>query len=220
MYLSNAWNDGASAYENCWLIQWEENSFPNFWIRNLAEKIWSIFKSYTNSSLTYNIPLPPLFQILGIGPEHESSTPIEGEGSCPRNLFGVSRPGCTLSGERWFEIDGTGPGGGEQFGTPESVVFRCGRCPRVPSDEEWLILAVSSVRYVQRISQWVQKEEQVHTKSVRRETLNIGSKLEGVLREMNVFSANIGSGRTKPEANRPFLKSGYTKKNDAHWIEL
>lgn len=111
-------------------------------------------------------------QVLGIGPEHESAAAIKGEGSGPCNLSGVSGPRCGLPGERRFEIDGVGSGSGEQFCATESVVFWCGRRPRVSPDEEWLIFAVPSVRHVQRVPQWVQEEGQIHPESFRRETLD------------------------------------------------
>lgn len=91
------------------------------------------------------------FQILGVGPEHEGPAPVEGEGGRARNISGVSRRGCGLSGERGLQVDGAGPAGGQQWVATKSVVLRRGRRPRVPPDEEWLLLAVPSVGFENKI---------------------------------------------------------------------
>lgn len=87
-------------------------------------------------------------------------------------MEGVSCAGRALSRQRGLQVGG--PSEGCRFHCnqrPESVVFRCGRRPRVPLDAQRLVFAIPSLGHVQGRAEWQQEEGQVHTEFVWRETL-------------------------------------------------
>lgn len=87
-------------------------------------------------------------------------------------MEGVSSAGRALSSQRGLKVGGPGQGGGVHGNQrPESMVLRRGRRPRVPLDAQRLLFAISSLGHVQGRVEWQQKEGQVHTQFVWRETL-------------------------------------------------
>lgn len=86
-------------------------------------------------------------------------------------MAGVPRPRGALSGQRGLQVGGAGPRGGQLAKWPQSLVLRCGRLACISPDEERLVLQVPAIRYVQGLSELLAQEDQVHTESVRGETL-------------------------------------------------
>jgi len=74
------------------------------------------------------------------------------------------------------------------------MVLRCGRLARLPPDEERLVLPVSAVRHVQGLPELLTQEDQVHTESVRGETLRYAA---GIPRHRSRLGSRIldASGR-------------------------
>lgn len=111
-------------------------------------------------------------QILGVRAGDESAAAVADQGEGQQHLARVPQSGRRLSGERGLQVDRFGARGRPCGRHPESLVLRCGRRARLPSDEERLVLALLAIGHVQGLPERLTEEGQVHTESVWREALS------------------------------------------------
>lgn len=112
--------------------------------------------------------LSSTLQVLGSDPADEGPAAVPDQGRRQRHLERVPGAGRRLSRQHRLQIVGTGPGSdqGGRRRQPESLVFRCRGRPRVLSDEERLLLALSAVRHVQGVPERDEEEGKIHTEFV------------------------------------------------------